>query len=54
MFTSVLCPRRCVRVVADVGPPSRGAADAHVTATRMFTGSLDGHLKVRRMTPLSV
>lgn len=36
----------CVRVVADVGPPSRGAADAHVTATRMFTGSLDGHLKV--------
>lgn len=36
----------CVRVAADVGPPARGAADAHVTATRMFTGSLDGHLKV--------
>jgi U3 small nucleolar RNA-associated protein 15 len=36
----------CVRVAADIGPPSRGPADAHVTATRMFTGSLDGHLKV--------
>jgi len=36
----------CVRVVADIGPPTQGEYQGQTAATRMFTGSLDGHLKV--------
>eukprot|EP00976_Prorocentrum_cordatum_P035604 724076-Prorocentrum_minimum.AAC.1 len=36
----------CVRVVADIGPPSAEDDRGGGSATRMFAASLDGHLKV--------
>ncbi|KAK3269238.1 hypothetical protein CYMTET_22303 [Cymbomonas tetramitiformis] len=37
----------CVKIIADIGPPSLlGGEDAPNASTRMITGSLDGHLKI--------